>query len=93
MQVSHERSKSITDKISAGILTEKPGWVRLSLHPTMTDAEARYVVDAITQLAAHHGEWAKDYRYCERRNEFSHVHETGVLATTVNAWFDQQTFT
>jgi selenocysteine lyase/cysteine desulfurase len=93
LQVSHERSKSITDKISAGILTEKPGWVRLSLHPTMTDAEARYVVDAITQLAAHHGEWAKDYRYCERRNEFSHVRETGVLATTVNAWFDQQTFT
>lgn len=70
LQVSYERSKSITDKISAGILCDKPGWVRLSLHPTMTDAEARFIVEAIRELAANHREWAQDYRYCERRNEW-----------------------
>ncbi|HRD73533.1 MAG TPA: aminotransferase class V-fold PLP-dependent enzyme [Aquimonas sp.] len=93
LQVSYERSKSITDKINAGILAEKPGWVRLSLHPTMTDAEARYVVDAINQLAAKHVEWASDYRYCERRNEFNHRTESCCIATTVTEWFDPQKFT
>lgn len=76
LQVSIERSKSITDKINAGILCDKPGWVRLSLHPTMTDAEARFIVAAIGELAASHHEWAKDYRYCERRNEFFHARES-----------------
>lgn len=72
LQVSYERSKSITDKINAGILCDKPGWVRLSLHPTMTDAEARFIVAAIGELAAQHRAWAADYRYCERRNEWFH---------------------
>jgi selenocysteine lyase/cysteine desulfurase len=72
LQVSYERSRSITDKINAGILCDKPGWVRLSLHPTMTDAEARFIVAAIRELAAQHRAWAADYRYCERRNEWFH---------------------
>lgn len=82
LQVSHERSKSITDKISAGILCDKPGWVRLSLHPTMTDAEAHFIVDAIRELAANHREWAADYRYCERRNEWFHLHDCDFVERT-----------
>ena len=39
LEVSHDKSRSITQKIDRGDLSEKPGWVRLSLHPTMTDEE------------------------------------------------------
>jgi selenocysteine lyase/cysteine desulfurase len=87
LQVSHERSKSITDKISAGILCDKPGWVRLSLHPTMTDAEARFIVDAIRELAVRHREWGADYRYCERRNEFFHLHECDFVEQQAATFF------
>src|SRR3989338_2681362 len=59
LHVSHEHSKSITDQISCGILTDKPGWVRLSLHPTMTNAEVQFIVDGIRELAGKHREWAK----------------------------------
>jgi selenocysteine lyase/cysteine desulfurase len=87
LQVSHERSKTITDKISAGILCDKPGWVRLSLHPTMTDAEARFIVDAIRELALRHREWGADYRYCERRNEFFHLHECDFVEQQAATFF------
>ena len=89
LQVSHEHSKSITDQISCGILTDKPGWVRLSLHPTMTDAEAQGIVDAIRTLAAEHQNWARDYSYCDRSNEFAHVsacEQKGVDAR-IDRWF------
>jgi len=89
LQVSHEHSKSITDQISCGILTDKPGWVRLSLHPTMTNAEAQFIVDAIRELAGKHREWAKDYRYCSRTNEFAHVNacESDAVDARVERWF------
>jgi selenocysteine lyase/cysteine desulfurase len=87
LQVSIERSKSITDKINAGILCDKPGWVRLSVHPTMTDAEARFIVEAIRELAARHREWAQDYRYCERRNEWFHRQDCDFVDSTSAGFF------
>lgn len=87
LQVSIERSKSITDKINAGILCDKPGWVRLSLHPTMTDAEAHFIVEAIRQLALKHAEWAADYRYCERRNEWFHHRECDFVEQKAAGFF------
>jgi selenocysteine lyase/cysteine desulfurase len=89
LHVSYEHSKSITDQISCGILTDKPGWVRLSLHPTMTDAEAQFIVDAIRELADKHRSWAKDYRYCSRSNEFAHVNacERDAVDARVEGWF------
>ena len=36
LDVSHEKSQHITDMINHGDLSLKPGWVRLSLHQTMT---------------------------------------------------------
>jgi selenocysteine lyase/cysteine desulfurase len=70
LHVDREHSKSITDKINQGCLADKPGWVRLSLHPTMTDAELDRIAEAIEQVARHHHEWGRDYRYCERSNAF-----------------------
>ena len=39
LNVDIKMSKEITDKIDKGDLSMKPGWIRLSLHPTMTDDE------------------------------------------------------
>ncbi len=89
LQVSYEHSKSITDQISCGILSDKPGWVRLSLHPTMSNTEAQTIVDAIRTLAENHVEWARDYRYCSRSNEFTHVAacERDGADARVEEWF------
>ena len=61
LHVTKEQSHRITDLVNRGDLSEKPGWIRISLHPTMTDAEVTYLADSILDLAKNHEEWCKDY--------------------------------
>lgn len=89
LRVSRERSQAITDRIDRGDHSAKPGWVRLSLHPTTTDAEARGIVEAIAAVAAQHRAWAQDYTYQPRTNEFAHRAETGAIGRRVREWFDE----
>jgi selenocysteine lyase/cysteine desulfurase len=70
LDVSHEKSRRITEKISTGDLSEKPGWVRISLHPTMTLDEVGQIIHALQQIAAHYKEWQEDYTYNRHTNEF-----------------------
>lgn len=75
LDVSHEKSHEITQKITSGDLSEKPGWVRISLHPVMTDAEIDYIVNALYEIAINCNHWQHDYVYNKHTNEFRHVHE------------------
>jgi hypothetical protein len=72
MHVDPTRSKKITDLIAKGDLSEKPGWVRFSLHPTMTDEELYYCMDAMEEIVINGKEWSKDYDYSVATNEFIH---------------------
>jgi selenocysteine lyase/cysteine desulfurase len=72
LEVSYERSKAITDKINLGDLSEKPGWVRWSLHPTTTDQELLYFIDSLRSVLSNIEIWEKDYVYLIRSNEFMH---------------------
>ena len=87
LDVSYEYSKDITDKISHGDLSEKPGWVRLSLHPTMTNNELDFILNAIHQTAKGHKEWAKDYDYHKETNEFTHKEVGQLDSSIVEDWF------
>jgi len=87
LDVSYEKSKAITDLITHGDLSQKPGWIRLSLHPTMTDVELYYIIDAIKQVSVHHLEWEKDYQYNKHNNEFVHMKEWQQKDDVVKSWF------
>ena len=77
LNVSRDVSEAITCKIDQGDLSEKPGWVRLSLHPTMTDEELEYILDAIEAVAKHAPEWSLDYKFDPHRGEFFHKDKPG----------------
>lgn len=87
LNVSHDDSRSITELINHGDLSRKPGWVRLSLHPVMTNEELEYIIDAIQQISLHHHDWVKDYVYNNRTNEFRHVKEAKDKTECVRPWF------
>jgi len=87
LDVSYEKSKAITDLITHGDLSQKPGWIRLSLHPTMTDEELHFIIDAIEQVSLHHKEWRKDYLYNKHTNEFVHLNEWHQKDELVKSWF------
>ena len=62
----------LIDEISLGDLIRKPGWIRMSIHPTTTNKEIEFVCDSIKALAKNHKVWAKDYNYDKLTNEFIH---------------------
>ena len=86
-EVSHERSKEITDKITNGDLSEKPGWVRLSLHPTLTNNELLFITLAICEIVKNHKEWQKDYIYMKNKNEYIHKSDPGTMKKEIESWF------
>lgn len=61
LNVSQETSSNITTQISEGNCSNKPGWIRMSIHPTHTDEEVKYITEGIRQLAENYVEWTNDY--------------------------------
>ena len=87
LEVSNKMSKAITDKIAYGDLSEKPGWVRFSLHPTQTDDDLYYFVNALKKIIENHKEWEIDYLYDKTVNEFYHKEDKGLKKKKIENWF------
>ncbi len=88
LHVDEAQSFNITCKIDEGDLSNKPGWVRLSLHPTMTNDELAFIMEAIKAVAENANEWKKDYTYAPYANEFYHKTFDPPLAKQIRAWFE-----
>ena len=88
LHVTPEHSHEITCLIDHGDHSRKPGWVRLSIHPTMTDEEMHYIVDAVRQLRDNHEKWSRDYVYDLHTNEFRHKDESDIERTRPEAWLN-----
>lgn len=70
-ELGSSQSKRLTDGIDNQNLTGKPGWARMSLHPTMTDEELEYALDAIEFIASNKEELKNDYVYDIKSNDFT----------------------
>jgi len=88
LHVDQETSNDLTTLITAGDLIRKPGWIRMSIHPTTTNEEIKYVCDSIKSLAENHQDWAKDYDYNKNSNEFTHTNALHSEKELVEKWFD-----
>ncbi|HKI89458.1 MAG TPA: aminotransferase class V-fold PLP-dependent enzyme [Draconibacterium sp.] len=75
LEVSYEKSTEITDKINHGDLSEKPGWVRWSLHPTMTNVEVELMITALKDIVKYIDKYKEDYIYHNHTNMFWHKNE------------------
>ena len=90
LHVDKKMSNELTNEISIGDLVRKPGWIRMSIHPTTTNSEIEFVCDSIIDLAKQHKVWANDYKYSKCNNEFIHksLIDKPCNATNVDVWFD-----
>jgi selenocysteine lyase/cysteine desulfurase len=89
LHVDQETSNELTSEISIGDLARKPGWIRMSIHPTTTCEEIEYVCESIKALAENHQEWAKDYDYDRYTNEFNHKSFSNAPRhERVESWFE-----
>ncbi len=81
LDVSLEMSKHITDKIDHGDLTDKPGWIRISLHPTMTDAAILHIIEGINSTLENYNAWQDEYDFDPKTAEF---HPKGNVKFIIN---------
>lgn len=90
LHVDKETSHALTNEISIGDLVRKPGWIRMSIHPTTTNSEIEFVCDSIINLAKNHKEWALDYDYSRLNNEFIHksLINKPYNSTEMENWFN-----
>ncbi|WP_291949259.1 aminotransferase class V-fold PLP-dependent enzyme [Chitinophaga sp.] len=88
LQVEEMQSYVIRHAIQAGDMSAKPGWVRFSIHPTMTDAEINFILDAIEITIANVSSWEKDYYHDKLSNEFIFTGDSICTGLQVSTWFD-----
>ncbi|MCL5129834.1 aminotransferase class V-fold PLP-dependent enzyme [Algibacter sp. L4_22] len=87
LNVDENTSKSIEVKILEGCLMERPGWIRMSIHPTFTNAEVEFICEAISQVAKNHEAWGKEYEYNAIKNEFIHNEKPNTEKNIMKNWF------
>ena len=86
LNVDKETSKKITKEIDSGNLSHKPGFIRLSLHPTLTNNDINYVIDAIEAISENYKECEKEYIYNKTTNEYQHKNFKSNV--DLNKWFE-----
>lgn len=70
--ISQSDSNEILQRIKNGDLFARPGWIRLSLHPTLTEEELDAILDGIEFVAANFKSLEDQYVYIKNKNIFRH---------------------
>ena len=87
LQIDQLASSEIIEKVSCGLTELKPGWVRISFHPTTSNEEIVKVCEALHELADNAEEWKKDYVY--EKGHFRHKLETPQNDVPLrDSWFE-----
>jgi selenocysteine lyase/cysteine desulfurase len=87
LNVDQETSNRIKDEILHGCNTQKPGWIRLSLHPTVTNNELDFICKSLKELSENIEDWAKDYKYDSIKNDYVHNSIEPIEKELVASWF------
>lgn len=89
LHVTQEISNSITCQIDDGDYSTKPGWVRMSIHPTQSNEDIYYILDAIKQVAEHYHDWIKDYTIDLSKNIIKHkdLSSNSAIQSTIDKCF------
>lgn len=86
--IDQPTSNSIVASLgSGGCSLQKPGWVRISVHPTTTNTEIAYLCDAVEDIALNFTTYQKDYRF--ENGTYLHYKEIAKTTTALQEdWFE-----
>jgi selenocysteine lyase/cysteine desulfurase len=87
LNVDQQKSKAIEKQIIEGCSVEKPGWVRLSIHPTITNAEVDFICDGLKAVCENVEDWKNDYDYDTIQNDYKHKTHESIEKALVKEWF------
>jgi len=88
LHVDQQTSKAIEKQILDGCMIERPGWIRMSIHPTMTTHEIEFICKAIKEVSENHIVWSKDYKFDAISNEFIFNEPQTFETDLAHRWFE-----
>jgi selenocysteine lyase/cysteine desulfurase len=88
LNVDIKTSHEITKLINSGDLSLKPGWVRVSIHPTMTVEEIQLICNALEQVVINIEIWKEDYSFDKKSGEFFHKSFPRKEEKDFKPWFE-----
>jgi len=88
LHVDQDTSIKIKDQILEGCSLEKPGWIRLSLHPTIEDTEVDFICKSLKELCENIHQWSEDYLYDPLKNDYVHKSVKPIEQVLVKNWFE-----
>ena len=86
--MDEHRSGEIAELIEQGCLLDRPGWIRMSIHPTMSDDELKFICNSIQEIASNIDRWKEDYIHDIEKNEFLHKEYQETIALQALEWFN-----
>ncbi len=72
LHIEQEHSSDIQQNLAKGHIGEKPGWVRISLSPTVTEEEFQTLLEAVDYIARHGREYQDRYELCDETGEWAY---------------------
>ncbi len=72
LHINKNISHQLVSKIDEGDSTIKPGWLRISLHPTLANDELLFIINALKEITENAEEWAKEYYQDVKSGEWFH---------------------
>jgi selenocysteine lyase/cysteine desulfurase len=88
LNLDEASSNFFTCEIDTGNYANRPGWIRLSVHPTTTNEEIKYVCESIKNVAKNFNTISADYTYHIQSNSFGHKDGNGIEEGLVELWFN-----
>lgn len=68
LNINPNQSKHIEGLVEMGDFSQRPGWIRISLHPTLTNGEIHFIGEALKELAENYRQWSLDYEFNPSKN-------------------------
>ena len=70
LHIDEAHSREIRSRLDEGHIGEKPGWVRISLGPTVSEDEFQVLLEAVDHLLVHGRNYTDDYELVDRTGEW-----------------------
>jgi selenocysteine lyase/cysteine desulfurase len=71
LHIEQDHSAAIRQRLTEGHIGEKPGWVRISLGPSVSEEEFQVLLEAVDHIAHHGKEYEDQYELSDETGEWS----------------------
>ena len=70
LHIEQSHSAEIRDRLNLGHIGDKPGWVRISFSPTVSEDEFQALLEAVDYISKHGKQYESKYKLVDDTGEW-----------------------